>query len=110
MCGLNGATLGGLVVDEDRSPCVELLVHLEDFRGQRNFLGAIVGPFAGHERFDEPAQGVRTQEAVRNDRASATSALRNESSRIDIDAAGLSAQYTPVSVVENDTKGMSPLV
>src|SRR5262247_904486 len=98
MEGLNCATLGVFVIDYDRSPCVELLLHLEDFRGQWDFLGAIVGPFAGHERFDEPAQGVRTQEAVRNDHGNATSALRDEGSSIGADDAGFSAQYTPVSV------------
>src|SRR5262249_11507555 len=78
MEGLNGATLGVLVIDYDRSSCVELLLHLEDLRGQRDFLDAIVGPFAGHERLDEPAQGVRTQQAVGNDHGSMTSALRDE--------------------------------
>jgi hypothetical protein len=46
MRGLNRATLGDLIVDDDCSPGVKLLVHLEDFRGQRNFLGTVVGPFA----------------------------------------------------------------
>src|SRR6266852_1194035 len=59
--GLNRATLGGLVVDEDRCPRVELLLHLEDFRGERDFLCTIVGPLAGHEGFDDAAQGVRTE-------------------------------------------------
>jgi hypothetical protein len=89
--GLNRTTLGGLVVDEDRSPYVELLVHLADFRGQRDFLSAVVSPFAGHERFDDPAQGVRTQQAVGNDHGSAASALRDEGSGIGVDAAGFSA-------------------
>src|SRR5215471_17146997 len=106
MSGLNGATLGVLVVDEDRSPCVELLVHLEDFCGQRDVLGAIVGPFAGHERFDDPAQGLRTQQAVGNDHSNATSALRDEDSGIGVDAAGFAAQYTPVSM---GTTGMGSM-
>ena len=98
MCGLHGTTLGVLVVDEDRRPGVELLVHLEDFRGQRDVLGAIVSPFAGHERFDDPAQSVRTQQAVGNDHGSATSALRHEGRGIGVGGAGFAAQYTPVSV------------
>ena len=42
VCGLNRATLCVFVVDEDRRPCVELLLHLEDFRGKRDVLGARV--------------------------------------------------------------------
>ena len=44
--GLNRATLGILVIDEDRCPCVKLLPDLEDFCRQRNVLDAVVGPFA----------------------------------------------------------------
>ena len=36
--GLHGATLGILVGDQDRRPCVELVPDLEDFRRQRNVL------------------------------------------------------------------------
>jgi hypothetical protein len=38
MHGLHCATLGILVVDKDRCPCVELLPDLEDFRRQRDVL------------------------------------------------------------------------
>jgi hypothetical protein len=38
MHGLNCATLGILVVDKDRCPCVELVPDLEDFRRQRDVL------------------------------------------------------------------------
>ena len=64
--GLNRATLGVLVIDEDRCPCVKLLPDLEDFCRQWDVLDAVVGPFAGHERFDDPAQGFRTEHMVRN--------------------------------------------
>ena len=59
MRGLNRATLGDLIVDDDCSPGVELLVHLEDFRSKRDFLGAIVGPFAGdhHGQAEELRRG-----------------------------------------------------
>ena len=39
--GLNRATLGGLIVDEDHRPRVELLPHLEDFRGEWDFLWVV---------------------------------------------------------------------
>ncbi len=44
VCGLNRATVGGLVVDEDRGPRVELVPDLPDFGGERDVLDAVVGP------------------------------------------------------------------
>ena len=44
--GLNRATLGVFVIDEDRCPCVEVLPDLEDFGRQRDVLDAVVGAFA----------------------------------------------------------------
>jgi len=64
--GLNRATLGGFVIDEDRRPCVELLLDLEDFCRERDVPDAVIGPFAGHERFDDAAQGFRTEHPVGN--------------------------------------------
>jgi hypothetical protein len=64
--GLNRATLGVLVIDEDRCPCVKLLPDLEDFGRQRDVLDAVVGPFAGHERFDDSTQGFRTKHMMGN--------------------------------------------
>jgi len=64
--GLNRATLGALVIDDDRGPCGELLSHLPDFGGQRDVLGAVVRPLTGHERFDDPVQGFRTEHLVGN--------------------------------------------
>jgi hypothetical protein len=55
--GLDGATLGALVIDDDRGPGVELVPHLPDFGGERDVLGAVVRPRAGHQRFDDPVQG-----------------------------------------------------
>src|SRR5205823_9002629 len=40
---LNRATLGGLVVDEDRRPRVKLLPDLEDLRGEWDVLCTVVG-------------------------------------------------------------------
>src|SRR5215471_4507243 len=65
MRGLNRATLGAFVVDEDRCPCIELVLGLEDFCRQWDVLDAVVGPLAGYERFDDPAQGFRTEQIVR---------------------------------------------
>jgi hypothetical protein len=42
--GLNRATVGVLVVDEDHPPRVELLLHLEDFCGERDGVDTVVGP------------------------------------------------------------------
>ena len=44
--GLNRATLGALVIDDDRGPCIELLLHLPDFGGQLDILDAVVSPLA----------------------------------------------------------------
>ena len=46
MRGLNRATLGVFVIDEDRCPSVKLLPNLEDFGRQRDVLDAVIGPFA----------------------------------------------------------------
>ena len=62
--GLNRATVGALVIDDDCGPCVELLPHLQDFSSQRDVLGAVVSPLAGYERFDDPVQGFRTEHGV----------------------------------------------
>jgi hypothetical protein len=64
--GLSRTTLRGLVIEEHRRPGVELVPDLPDFRGERDVLEAIVGAFAGHEGFDDAAQGVRTEHAVGN--------------------------------------------
>jgi hypothetical protein len=64
---LNCATVGVLVVDDDCSPRVEVLLHLEDVHDERDFLGAIGGSLAGHNRFDDLTQGVRTEQGVGNE-------------------------------------------
>src|SRR2546427_6918489 len=66
--GLNRTTLDGLVVDDDRRPCVELVLDLRDFRGEGDAVDTIVGPLARHEGFDDAAYGIRTEHAVGNDR------------------------------------------
>src|SRR5262245_44948880 len=77
--GLNRATLSVFVIDEDRCPCVELLPDLENFCRQWDVLDAVVGPFAGHERFDDPAQGFRTEQMVGNNHRGETSSLYTDS-------------------------------
>src|SRR5215831_1589809 len=79
MRGLNRATLGAFVVDEDRCPCTELLLDLEDFCRQWDVLDAVVGPLAGHERFDDTAQGFRTEQMVGNNHRGATPSLCTDS-------------------------------
>src|SRR5262249_31487320 len=64
--GLDRTTVRGLIVDDDRGARVELVAYLCDFGRERNLVETIVGPFAGDERFDDAAQGVGTQQAVRN--------------------------------------------
>jgi hypothetical protein len=71
--GLNRATLGAFVIDNDRGPCVELLPHLPDFSGQRYVLDAVVRPLAGHERFDDTVQSFRTEHLVGNNHADRSS-------------------------------------
>src|SRR4030095_4415855 len=79
MRGLNRATLGAFVVDEDRCPCIELLLDLADFCRHWEVLDAVVGPLAGHERFDDPAQGFRTEQMVGNNHRGETPSLCTES-------------------------------
>jgi hypothetical protein len=55
---LHRATVGGLIVDDDRGPRVALVLHLEDVRGEWDVLEAVVGPFAGDERFDDAVGSV----------------------------------------------------
>src|SRR5262245_13442835 len=66
ICRLDRATIRGLVIDDDRGARVELVAYLCDFGRERNLVETIVGPFARDERFDDAAQGVGTQHAVRN--------------------------------------------
>src|SRR4029453_1891776 len=66
MRGLNRAALGVFVINEDRCPCVKLLLDLEDFCRQRDVLDAVVSSFAGHERLDDTAQGFRTEQMMGN--------------------------------------------
>ena len=73
--GLDRTIVTRLVVNEDGSPRVELVLHLADFRGERNLLYPIVGPLTRDERFDDPAQRVRTEQAVRYDHDCAVSML-----------------------------------
>src|SRR5215468_12227258 len=68
--GLNGATLRLRVVDNDRRPCLELLVHLHDLCFERHFLRPVVGALADHKGFDDPTQGVRTKHPVGNNHGS----------------------------------------
>src|SRR5215467_15251045 len=63
---LDRATLRGLVIDDDRGARVELVAYLCDFGRERDLVETIVGPFAGDERFNDAAQGIGTQHAVRN--------------------------------------------
>jgi hypothetical protein len=76
MRGQNRATRGRLVIDDHRRPVVKLVPDLHDFGGEWHVLSAVVGPFAGHERFDHPVQGVRTEQVVGNDPGRAGSSLR----------------------------------
>ena len=73
--GLDRTAVARLVVDEDGRPRVELVLHLAHFRGERDLLHPIVGPLTRDERFDDPAQSVRTEQAVRNDHDRAVSVL-----------------------------------
>ena len=61
VCWLNGATVACLIVDEDCSSRVELLLHLEHFAVERNFLCSVICPFACDECFNDASQRVRTQ-------------------------------------------------
>ena len=72
---LDRATIRGLVIDDDRGARVELVAYLCDFGRERNLVETIVGPFAGDERFDDAAQDVGTQHAVRNHHRRAASLL-----------------------------------
>jgi len=72
---LDRATLRGLVIDEDRGARVELVAYLCDFGRERHLVETIVGPFAGDERFNNAAQGVGTQHAVRNNHGRDASVL-----------------------------------
>ena len=71
--GLYRATVSGLGIDEDRGARVELVLHLVDFRGERDLLYPIVGPLTRDERFEDPAQRVRTEQAMWNDHDRAAS-------------------------------------
>src|SRR5262245_52539155 len=63
---LNGATVGCLIVDEDCGAYVELLLHLEHFDVEWNFLYSVICPFACDERFNDASQRVRTQHSMGN--------------------------------------------
>jgi hypothetical protein len=58
------------VVDNDRRPRLELLLHLQDLRFKRHFLYTVVGALTGHKGFDDPAQGVRAEHPVGNNHGS----------------------------------------
>jgi hypothetical protein len=64
--GLYRATVGGLVIDDDRRARVEWLLHLEDLRGERDVLSTVVSTLTGDECFDDAAQGVGTEPPVGN--------------------------------------------
>src|SRR5438093_10787166 len=46
-----------LIVDDDRGPRLKLLLYLLDFGVERDRMFAVVGPLAGHECFDDAAEG-----------------------------------------------------
>src|SRR5262249_51083798 len=65
--GLDRPTVRGLVVDDNRGARVELVPDLPYFGREWNLVETVVGPLARNVRFDDAAQGFRTQYAVRND-------------------------------------------
>jgi hypothetical protein len=52
---LNRPTVRGLIIDEDRRSCVELMPDLLDLRDEWDVVDTIVGTLARHERFDDTA-------------------------------------------------------
>src|SRR5262245_22679808 len=64
---LDRPTVRGLVVDDNRGARVELVPDLPYFGREWNLVETVVGPLARNVRFDDAAQGFRTQHAVRND-------------------------------------------
>jgi len=53
--GLNRTTVRGLIIDEDRRSCVELVPDLLDLRDEWDVVETIVGALARYERFDDAA-------------------------------------------------------
>jgi hypothetical protein len=76
VCRLDRPTVCGLIVDDDRGARVELVPDLRDFGREWDFVDTIVSPLARDERFDDAAQGFRTQHAVRNHHRRDASLLR----------------------------------
>ena len=76
VCRLDRPTVCGLIVDDDRGARGELVPDLRDFGREWDFVDTIVGPLARDERFDDAAQGFRTQHAVRNHHRRDASLLR----------------------------------